>query len=88
MISEIGQDSYFHLAARLELLNNLHPMERNLERIITQYKQGNISNFEKSCAQIPNIKLKSHKKRIFWQRYTLQHQLCHLHLHFMRKMKI
>lgn len=63
MISEIGQDSYFHLAARLELLNNLHPMERNLERIITQYKQGNISNFEKSCAQIPNIKLKSHKKR-------------------------
>ncbi|HEM8865016.1 TPA: hypothetical protein U2R11_002244 [Providencia stuartii] len=62
VISEIGQDSYFHLAARLELLNNLHPMERNLERIITQYKQGNISNFEKSCAQIPNIKLKSHKK--------------------------
>ena len=63
VVDEIGQDAYGHLAYRLEILNRLHPMKRDLERIITQYKQGDVNNFEKACTKIPGVKLKTHKKQ-------------------------
>ncbi len=63
VMGEIGQDAFGHLARRLEMLNKIHPMKRDLERIITQYKKGDINNFEKVCAKIPMANLKSHKKQ-------------------------
>lgn len=63
VIDEIGHDAYSHLAFRLKILNSLHPLKRDLERIITQYKKGDINNFEKACAKIPGVNLKTHKKQ-------------------------
>jgi len=37
-------------------------MQRELERVITQYKKGDINNFEKVCEQMPMANLKSHRK--------------------------
>jgi hypothetical protein len=62
VMDEIGQDAYSELAHRLEILNMLYPMQRELERVITQYKKGDINNFEKVCEQMPMANLKSHRK--------------------------
>ncbi|HCK1900943.1 hypothetical protein KC982_06335 [Proteus mirabilis] len=61
-MDEIGRNEFGHLAQRLDMLNYLYPLQRELERVITQYKKGNINNFEKVCAKLPMEKLKSHKK--------------------------
>ncbi len=61
-MSEIGRNEFGHLAQRLDMLNRLYPLQRELERVITQYKKGNINNFEKVCAKLPMEKLRSHKK--------------------------
>ncbi|WP_239793791.1 hypothetical protein [Brenneria goodwinii] len=62
VMDEIGRDEFGHLAQRLDMLNRLYPLQRDLERVITQYKKGNINNFEKVCAKLPMEKLRSHKK--------------------------
>ncbi|EOV3780703.1 hypothetical protein ACOPYF_001826 [Klebsiella pneumoniae] len=62
VMDEIGRDEFGHLAQRLDMLNRLYPLKRELERVITQYKKGNINNFEKVCAKLPMEKLRSHKK--------------------------
>ncbi len=41
-MSEIGRNEFGHLAQRLDMLNRLYPLQRELERVITQYKKGNI----------------------------------------------
>lgn len=65
VISSIGQDSFYHLSSRLDLLNKLGDHHRSLKRLISQYKQGNIKGFEKIIKGLDDlafIKLKSHKK--------------------------
>ncbi|WP_229651469.1 hypothetical protein [Vibrio parahaemolyticus] len=65
VVSSIGQESYYHLASRLDLLNKLGDQHRNLRRLISQYKQGNIKGFSKvikSLDELGFIKLKSDKK--------------------------
>lgn len=62
VIGEIGHDAFSHLAFRLEMLNKLHPMKRDLERVITQYKNGDVNNFEKVCSRIPGVDLKSQRR--------------------------
>ncbi|HBT2093590.1 TPA: hypothetical protein MPI41_003800 [Klebsiella pneumoniae] len=62
VLGEIGQDAFGHLAHRLEVLNMLHPFKKELENAITQYKKGNINNFEKICSKIPGVNLRSQKK--------------------------
>ncbi|WP_047337229.1 hypothetical protein [Pseudomonas protegens] len=59
---EIGHQSYQHLNLRLNMLNTLYPMQNDLRSVITQYKRGDIDNFEKTCAKIPEANLKSRKK--------------------------
>ncbi|HDS6440691.1 TPA: hypothetical protein QHU34_003944 [Enterobacter hormaechei subsp. steigerwaltii] len=62
VLDEIGHEAFEHLSFRLELLNKLHPLKRDLERVITQFKKGDIDNFAKVCSRIPCVELKSHKK--------------------------
>lgn len=61
-IGELGEDAFNHLTNRLSLLDILYSKKRNLQRLITQYKRGDIRSFEKVCADIPEIELKSNKK--------------------------
>ncbi|WJV23174.1 MULTISPECIES: hypothetical protein [Pseudomonas] len=60
---EIGMEAYHHLNHRLHILNWLHPMERDLASLISQYKRGDLSTFEKVCERIPGVSLKSRKKQ-------------------------
>ncbi|HCE1826253.1 TPA: hypothetical protein NJ265_000793 [Vibrio parahaemolyticus] len=65
VIHSIGQDSYRHLFTRLDLLNRLSGHHRNLRRLISQYKRGDIKAFEKvvkSLTDLEFVKLKSHKQ--------------------------
>jgi hypothetical protein len=62
VMGEIGQDAFSHLSYRLEVLNRLHPLKRELESVITQYKKGDIKNFAKVCKKIPGVNLKTQKK--------------------------
>lgn len=62
VIGEIGEDAFGHLSYRLQILNNILSMKRDLERVITQYKKGDVKNFERVCSGIPGVKLKTHKK--------------------------
>lgn len=59
---EIGRESYQHLNQRLNMLNILYPMQNDLRSVITQYKRGDIDNFQKTCSKIPGVSLKSRKK--------------------------
>ncbi|WP_244158865.1 hypothetical protein [Azotobacter beijerinckii] len=59
---EIGSEAYRHLNYRLHMLNMLYPMQKDLRSVITQYKRGDIDNFDKACSRIPGISLKSHQK--------------------------
>ncbi|PML93842.1 hypothetical protein [Vibrio breoganii] len=64
VVSSIGQDSYYHLSSRLDLLNRLGEHHRSLKRLISQYKRGNIKGFEKIIKGLDGldfIKPKSHK---------------------------
>ncbi|PWI34224.1 hypothetical protein DI392_03660 [Vibrio albus] len=64
VVSSIGQDSFYHLSSRLDLLNRLGEHHRSLKRLISQYKRGNIKGFEKVIKGLDDldfIKLKSHK---------------------------
>lgn len=63
-VQELG-DGFFHLSAKLDMLNKLHPYQRDLERLITQYKRGDIKAFGKVCDDvgIQGIELKSQKKQ-------------------------
>lgn len=63
VIGEIGQDAFAHLAFRLDLLNKLHPLKKELESVITQYKKGDINNFSRACQKLPGVNLKSHKRQ-------------------------
>ena len=63
VVGELGEDAYFHLAQRLEVLNRLLPMQRDLQRIITQYKRGDIDKLDGICDKIPGVTLRSHKKQ-------------------------
>ena len=63
VVKELGEDAYFHLAQRLEVLNRLLPMQRDLQRIITQYKRGDIDKLDGICTKIPGVTLRSHKKQ-------------------------
>jgi hypothetical protein len=60
---EIGMESYSHLDLRLNMLNTLHPLQRDLASLITQYKRGDINSFEKVCSRLPMITLESRKKQ-------------------------
>ncbi|HCB1752703.1 TPA: hypothetical protein MYQ19_004070 [Klebsiella oxytoca] len=62
VIGEIGHDSFSHLACRLKVLNILHPYKKELENAITQYKKGDINNFEKVCSKIPGVNLNGQKR--------------------------
>lgn len=65
VVSSIGQDSFYHLSSRLELLNKLGEHHRCLKRLISQYKQGNNKGFDKIIKGLDDlafVKLKSHKK--------------------------
>lgn len=59
---ELGEDALGHLGRRLTLLNQLYSKQRDLRRLIIQYKRNDIKNFEKICTEIPGVELKSHKK--------------------------
>lgn len=59
---EIGHESYQHLNQRLNMLNILYPMQSDLRSVITQYKRGDIDNFQKTCSKIPGVSLTSRKK--------------------------
>ncbi len=62
-VSELEEDALSHLTLRLSTLNKLYPKQRDLQRLVTQYKRGDIKNFEKVCADILEIGLKSNKKQ-------------------------
>lgn len=65
VVSSIGQESFYHLSSRLNLLNMLGDQHRNLRRLISQYKQGNVKAFEKvlkGLTDLDFVKLKSHKQ--------------------------
>lgn len=62
VVRQIGHEGYSHLQRRLDVLNRLHPLQRDLQRLITQYKRGDIRNFERVCSKIPLVKLRSDKK--------------------------
>jgi hypothetical protein len=62
VVREIGRESYQHLNERLNMLNILYPMQNDLRSVITQYKRGDIDNFQKTCSKIPGVSLKSRKK--------------------------
>lgn len=71
VMGEIGQDAFSHLSYRLEVLNRLHPLKRELESVITQYKKGDIKNFAKVCKKIPGVNLKTQKRQdVFAALYT------------------
>ncbi|MEN4798101.1 MULTISPECIES: hypothetical protein [Pantoea] len=71
VMDEIGQDAFSHLAFRLEVLNKLHPLKKELESVITQYKKGDIKNFAKVCKKIPGVNLKTKKRQdVFAALYT------------------
>ncbi|MHC8337804.1 hypothetical protein [Pseudomonas sp. HLT2-19-2] len=59
---EIGHESYQHLNQRLNMLNLLYPLQNDLKSVITQYKRGDIDNFQKTCSKIPGVSLTSRKK--------------------------
>jgi hypothetical protein len=58
---EISLEAYQHLNRRLDMLNQLYPMQNDLRSVITQFKRGDIDSFEKTCSRIPCVTLKSHK---------------------------
>lgn len=60
---EVGMESYAHLNQRLNTLNILYPLQRDLASLITQYKRDDIKSFEKVCSRIPLIALASRKKQ-------------------------
>jgi hypothetical protein len=60
---ELGMGGYSHLNQRLHMLNYLHPVQRDLFSLITQYKRGDLDSFEKVCARIPGVTLTSRKKQ-------------------------
>jgi hypothetical protein len=62
-VTELKENSLGHLTHQLHLLNTLHSKQRDLQRLITQYKRGDIKNFEKICTSIPEVKLKSTKSQ-------------------------
>ena len=57
---ELG-DGVRHLSHRLSMLNKLCLYQRDLERLITQYKRGDVQSFEKVCNDIPGVEFKSRK---------------------------
>ncbi len=59
--SEIGLPDYERLNHRLNTLNMLYPMQRELRSAITQYKRRDIDSFSKACAKIPGAHLKTHR---------------------------
>ncbi len=60
---EIGHENYQHLNERLNALNYLYPKKRELRRLITQYKRGEVNTFRKTCNKLLGIQLKSNKKQ-------------------------
>ncbi|KFK93357.1 hypothetical protein IV04_13255 [Serratia sp. Ag1] len=60
---EIGHENYLHLNERLNALNYLYPKKRELRRLITQYKRGEVNTFRKTCKKLLNIQLKSDEKK-------------------------
>lgn len=60
---ELGHAGYQHLNQRLDMLNLLHALEKELRSTITQYKRGDIQNFSKTCVKIPGVVLKSTKQQ-------------------------
>ncbi|WP_204247766.1 hypothetical protein [Kiloniella litopenaei] len=63
-VEELGAEAIGNLSYRLSMLNLLYSKQRDLQRLITQYKRGNIKSFKKICNdfEIPEITLKSEKK--------------------------
>lgn len=59
---DIGMDAYHHLNHRLHMLNALYPLHVDLRSVITQYKRGDLENFERACSRIPGVELKSRKQ--------------------------
>ncbi|GIU37906.1 hypothetical protein L2719_13795 [Shewanella schlegeliana] len=60
---EIGQEAFHDLNYRLTLLNNLYSKKRDLQRLITQYKRGDVDAFERACKKLDGVTLESHKKQ-------------------------
>lgn len=60
---EIGHAGYQHLNQRLDMLNVLHTLEKELRSTITQYKRGDIQNFSRSCVKIPGVVMASKKQQ-------------------------
>ncbi|WP_337029445.1 hypothetical protein [Pantoea agglomerans] len=87
VMDEIGQDAFSHLAFRLEVLNKLHPLKKELESVITQYKKGDIKNSRRFVKKSLVLTLKPRKGRMCLPHSTQQRQLCLRLLRFMRKMK-
>ncbi|WP_370979112.1 hypothetical protein [Agaribacterium sp. ZY112] len=62
-VSELGSEAYAHLAQRLTNLNMLHTKNKDLKRLITQYKRGDTKSFAKICSAIPGVELKSQRRQ-------------------------
>lgn len=62
-VAELGEESLGHLAQRLGILNKLYTKSRDLQRLVTQYKRGDIKSFKKVCCTIPGVNLKSEEKQ-------------------------
>jgi hypothetical protein len=66
VLEALGHDGFHHLKFRLDLLNKLYPKQRDLSRLIVQYKRNDIRAFEKvvdNLKDLHSIELKSHKKQ-------------------------
>ncbi|ACE83476.1 hypothetical protein CJA_3728 [Cellvibrio japonicus Ueda107] len=61
-VSQLGHEAYHHLNHRLDLINILYSKQGSLKSLITQFKRGDIKTFEKVCAHVPGVSLKSHAK--------------------------
>jgi hypothetical protein len=60
-VKELGLQSVGALAQRLSMLNMLYPRQRDLQRLVTQYKRGDIQRFKKICNDIPGVEYKTDK---------------------------
>jgi hypothetical protein len=64
---ELGSESWMHLKHRLCVLDMLYSKQRDIHRLITQYKRGDITHFKKICSEIfagiHEIELKSESKQ-------------------------
>lgn len=59
VVQEIGSDRYHHLNARLNSLNLCYPLLPQIRSAATQYRIGNVKNFQAALKKLPLVRLRS-----------------------------